>query len=120
MTNLDKFLNGYVASALWSSDLDNYDIDDLAPVTRARMTEDATKFMADNANIINAENNGFPPHGKFAQAGHDFWLTRTGHGAGFWDGDWPISGEVLTRSSEAFQALYLYIGDNGSIYSEDA
>lgn len=22
-----------------------------------------------------------------AQAGHDFWLTRNGHGAGFWDGD---------------------------------
>ena len=20
--------------------------------------------------------------------GHDFWLTRNGHGAGFWDGDW--------------------------------
>ena len=20
---------------------------------------------------------------------HDFWLTRNGHGAGFWDGDWP-------------------------------
>jgi hypothetical protein len=24
-----------------------------------------------------------------AEAGHDFWLTRNGHGAGFWDGDWP-------------------------------
>ncbi len=23
------------------------------------------------------------------RAGHDFWLTRQGHGAGFWDGDWP-------------------------------
>lgn len=24
-----------------------------------------------------------------SQAGHDFWLNRNGHGAGFWDGDWP-------------------------------
>lgn len=23
------------------------------------------------------------------RAGHDLWLTRNGHGAGFWDGYWP-------------------------------
>ena len=29
--------------------------------------------------------------------GHDFWLTRNGHGAGFWDGDWPENfGEFAT------------------------
>lgn len=25
------------------------------------------------------------PSDTEAQAGHDFWLTRNGHGAGFWD-----------------------------------
>lgn len=24
-------------------------------------------------------------HHRIEQAGHDFWLTRNGHGAGFWD-----------------------------------
>jgi hypothetical protein len=37
------------------------------------------------------------------QAGHDFWLTRNGHGAGFWDRP-EIYGEQaaeeLTRASE--------------------
>ncbi len=26
---------------------------------------------------------------EIEQAGHDFWLTRNGHGSGFWDRDWP-------------------------------
>ena len=26
--------------------------------------------------------------GDDEQFGHDLWLTRQGHGAGFWDGDW--------------------------------
>lgn len=25
----------------------------------------------------------------YSRLGHDFWLTRNRHGAGFWDGDWP-------------------------------
>lgn len=31
-----------------------------------------------------------------AMAGHDFWLTRCGHAAGFWDEDWtePHAGRL--------------------------
>jgi hypothetical protein len=36
-------------------------------------------------------------HGDFAQLGHDFWLTRNGHGAGFWDGDWPTYGDMFDK-----------------------
>ena len=36
-------------------------------------------------------------------AGHDFWLTRNGHGAGFWDGDYPESEEtILTDAARTF------------------
>ena len=37
-----------------------------------------------------------------AQAGHDFWLTRNGHGAGFWDGDWQKYGEMFTKIAQSF------------------
>ncbi len=37
-----------------------------------------------------------------ACAGHDFWLTRNRHGAGFWDGDWPTYGELFTTIAESF------------------
>jgi hypothetical protein len=35
-------------------------------------------------------------------AGHDLWLTSQGHGAGFWDGDWPTYGDMLTGLSRCY------------------
>ncbi len=50
-------------------------------------------------------------------AGHDFWLTRNGHGAGFWDGDWPEPAATrLTASSKKYGEFNLYLGDDGKIY----
>jgi len=51
------------------------------------------------------------------QAGHDFWLTRQGHGAGFWDGGWQNYGELLTSLSKAYGALELYEGEDGLIHA---
>jgi len=43
------------------------------------------------------------------QAGHDFWLTRNGHGAGFWDRGLLLLGYVLTQASKEFGVVDLYI-----------
>jgi hypothetical protein len=56
-----------------------------------------------------------------SRAGHDFWLTRNGHGAGFWDGDWddeehPDRGDRLTAAAKRYHELYLWPGDDGQIY----
>lgn len=49
--------------------------------------------------------------------GHDFWLTRAGHGAGFWDGDLPQAlGERLTKASKAAGEVWPYIGDGKRVY----
>jgi hypothetical protein len=48
--------------------------------------------------------------------GHDFWLTRNHHGAGFWDGDWSDGSDVLTEIAEAFGESDMYLGDDGLIY----
>lgn len=54
---------------------------------------------------------------EIEQAGHDFWLTRNGHGAGFWDGDWKDSdgsefrADLLTQIANSF--------DNADFLSED-
>lgn len=51
------------------------------------------------------------------QAGHDLWLTSQSHGAGFWDGDWPLMGEELTRVCDKFfNTLDVYLGDDGKIH----
>ena len=52
------------------------------------------------------------------QAGHDFWLTRNGHGAGFWDGDWPEPWATqFTEGAQSYCVFETYEGDDGLIYA---
>lgn len=55
-----------------------------------------------------------------AAFGHDFALTRNGHGCGFWDRDSEglprVLGEALTRVCEGFPERNLYMGDDGMVY----
>lgn len=99
---------------------ENYSIEDLAPETLTKMIEDCTKFQADHGEIINEEtclNYGSDGDGPDGYAGHDFWLTRNGHGAGFWDGDWAEPAATrLTGAAKAFGEFNLYVGDDGKIY----
>lgn len=51
------------------------------------------------------------------QTEHDFILTRNGHGAGFWDGDWMecVSG-ILTDAAKQFPEIEAVPGDDGKVY----
>ena len=50
-------------------------------------------------------------------AGHDVWMTRNGHGAGFWDGDWDARyGAMFTKGSNCYGEFQIYLGDDGLIY----
>lgn len=121
------FFDAYVEAALWSStdtppgeegepiSLDEWD-GTIADECMQKMRQDCDKFLDQNwVTIYRAEPKS--GYGGVIQAGHDFWLTRNGHGAGFWDGDWPDEvGEQLTEASQAFDEVDLYIGDDGQIY----
>ena len=117
---MDPFTIAYIEAALWSSTdnsdeqggapLDaNYDFDDIAPETLASILDDCKAFQEAHADDIGSESE---------RAGHDFWLTRNGHGAGFWDGDWEDDvGERLTEASHAYGSVDFYVGDDGLLYS---
>lgn len=53
----------------------------------------------------------FIPEDGFSQSGHDFALTRNGHGVGFWDRE-EIYGEKaakeLNKIADSFGEIYLY------------
>lgn len=116
---IDTFTRAYVECALWSSTdestpqggvpLDqNYTITDIDPDTLAVMVQDCQKFQEENAADIACECD---------RAGHDFWLTRNHHGAGFFDGDWPEPAATrLTQASDSFGECCLYVGDDDRIY----
>ena len=113
-------LDHYVTAALWTSTeedgmpLDyNHDADDIAPETLERMREDVTAFLE----TISEE--GWDVSWWTAeQMGHDFWLTRNGHGAGFWDRGQGAMGDKLTDLSRPYGDFFLYVGDDNRIHGE--
>lgn len=114
---VSEFFDAYLEAALWSSYADDtmpmdkkYSLEDFAPEHLTKMLVDCLLFYTDN-NLLE-----LPDHLQ-RSAGHDFWLTRNGHGAGFWDGDWPESqATLLTTAAHHFGPDELYIGDDGQIY----
>lgn len=51
------------------------------------------------------------------QVGHDFWLTRNGHGTGFWDRDLP-NAKALSAVASQWKSVNPYLGDDGLIHFE--
>jgi hypothetical protein len=119
MPELDEFTQGYIQAALYtsadsSSDSDASLSDAYGPEHIEKDT--LTRMMADCA--LFQEYYGRLFSGSESQAGHDFWLTRCGHGAGFWDGDWDEDiGGVLTTASKSFGNVDLLVGDDGRIHA---
>jgi hypothetical protein len=101
-SELDEFTSAYVAALFWTDNavgvttdewqaIDDHDegsipgdvdVRDLAPDALAGIVADCLDFQAKAADLlILAEVRGY----GLERAGHDFWLTRNGHGTGFWD-----------------------------------
>lgn len=96
MFDVDQVYAAYVACAEWvANDTPMTDADKAAART------DVEEFVA----LVNKG----PAVGHFwsaGQLGHDFFLTRNGHGAGFWDrymaGDGERLGRELTDIAKAY------------------
>lgn len=50
------------------------------------------------------------------QLGHDLWLTRNGHGVGFWDRGLGTLGDTLSDLCRPYGECYVYEGDDGLIH----
>lgn len=110
----DQFLTGYVTCAFWSShvddddDIDAYDADNLSYEAWQKIEADCASFMFHNYAKLQRV-------GTMAQHGMDFWLTRNGHGAGFWDRGYKDLGEDLSDKAKAFGECELYVSDKGKV-----
>ena len=98
---------------------DNYSIDNISTKLMEMIKEDCASFQEDNKETLA---DWYEKCGESEErAGHDFWLTRERHGAGFWD-RWSnsttegIIGMLLTDSAHSYGEMYLYVGDDGMIH----
>lgn len=119
-TDLELFTQAYI-EALFFTDTG----DDGQPPADAELSEDARldieadcrSFWRRFGCYITTEICSKAFNNSVSQAGHDFHLTRNGHGAGFWDGDWPKEySDMLDKGAKCYGELRAYLGDDGLIY----
>ena len=121
--SLDEFTRAYIECAIWTDestqdesmiqatyDSEVWDIENLSEEAADRMIADCKVFQYENrcywVRVKEASD---------SQAGHDFWVTRNGHGVGFWDRP-KIYGEhmatYLTEKCGRWPQVYMYEHEN--------
>jgi hypothetical protein len=129
--DVEHELEQYLETALWSTNADHLDPEgtgaagqledhfeasDIAPDSIAEARRELTELIE-----------SAPEASQFwlaelgaGQIGHDFWLTRNGHGAGFWDrfarGVGADFGRQLTELSKPYGTSDAYVGDDGKVH----
>jgi hypothetical protein len=117
LNNLDSFTEAYLEAALWSSNdnaddsggepLDaNYDVSDFTVKALAEAIRECANFQEEHSHLWTDS----------SHAGHDFWLSRNGHGAGFFDGPYPrdIRAE-LQKAAKTYGSCDIYV-DSGKLH----
>jgi hypothetical protein len=85
---MKNFIAGYIACLLWlltdenGGEIRDAYADHISPESMDKIRRECADFY--NANRETLERGGWSDE----QAGHDFYLTRNRHGAGFWDREW--------------------------------
>lgn len=111
-----EFVDAYLQAALWASStpdevpLDvNYTVEDFTQEAIDKAVEDSNAFIRANRNYLRASSK------NRAQHGHDFFLTRNLHGAGFQDRGYGSFGDHLAEAARAFGQANAYAGRDGKV-----
>lgn len=113
--------SSYLAAALWSSSDEDgaaldlrYGANDVSDELSRAADEDLHAFLAANAEVIERV---LQPGYGLSNVGHDLWLTRNGHGGGFWDRGLEDDGVILANAARTLSEVDLYMGDDGKVYA---
>jgi hypothetical protein len=122
----DAITEQYIYTMLWSeprsaeddsSILNTHSVDELDVGARATVRAEVSQFLF--ALVTSGDAKALEMVGENPeQAAHDLFMTRNGHGCGFWDGDWEPCGDVLTRIAKDMGEQHAYIGDDDYVYVE--
>ena len=119
---LDEFHRAYLECALWSSTDESdpsggdpvdatFSIEDIDPGSMVATRETCQDFLIANLEDLRQydERMRNEQWTGWSRAGHDFWLTRNGHGAGFWDRGLGDLGQRLTKAAEVYGATNIHV-----------
>lgn len=110
---LSPCVRQYLETALFSSSDedgrpldDQFDISDFSPEAIQQAERDCLDFLSMNdVGDLDEE-----------MVGHNFWLTRNRHGAGFWDAGLGALGARLTKAAHVYGSCDVYLGDDDKLH----
>lgn len=120
---LRAFVRGYLEAALFTApesaidvDFDGHiiesvmhaSLDDFSPKAIRRAEADCRSFLESNEALIEELLQVAPDMGRH---GHDFYLTRTRSGVGFWDRDYGPLGEQMTQAAHRYPEISVEMVD---------
>lgn len=132
--NLTRMVSGYTECIAWADCNEDcgpeFEGASFSAELLAAAETDCAAFIAQCGETLLDQLAELAPEYSDERFGHDFWLTRGGHGAGFWDrkeletrteigdkvGGYTL-GERLTSVAQTFPNRDCYVGDDGQIYN---
>jgi hypothetical protein len=122
-----QILSAYLEAALWASTDDNgdpldssYSFEDVAISSALSAARDIRSFLEligpEDLEAYKAECQRTSSYHWAEMMGHDLWLTRNHHGAGFWDRGHGDLGKRLTAWAHSLGSSDAYVGDDGKVY----
>lgn len=110
---LCEAIDASIETLLWSetdddgNPLNGFEPDAIVASELAELEFDVAEFVISNWDIVKE----YRPD----MIGHDFTLTRNGHGAGFWDGSYSEpDASILTDDAKAYGAVHLMLNEEGN------
>lgn len=126
----ERFYDGYVDAMMWANTYGEDHNGDVIPAdayTESRgltvsaeesLRQDVADFLDDHTErLIRAavrRKHGY----TFESAGHDYALTRNGHGTGFWDRGLGMVGDALDAIARPYGERNLWINADGRVEVE--
>lgn len=122
----NTFVHGYLTAMVWANcyeyNSETREIEiaedasehDLTNDARNELTEDCLDFIKEEYEALHrVAKSHFSNENDWSQHGHDFALTRNGHGAGFWDRGYGRDGDYLTLASRPYGERHVVVLSHG-------
>lgn len=128
-SNLKDLVAGYVDAMLWAEHTEHdgkdqgsfescgYAQDDIALSAAKEIVRDCQAFCEIHSTLweFDAQGNPLAEKADLYAIGQNFYLSRNGHGAGFFDSGMSEA-RALQQAAKTYGTQGLYLGDNGKLY----
>lgn len=110
-----RIWESYLETAIWSSgeEYDEYCLIDFSDGAKEYSENIVDDFVAHNEHLLDQlmEEGLTNPD----RIGHNLWLTQAGHGAGFWDDNLGVTGDLLTEWAKSWRTESVYLNGEGQL-----